>query len=80
MFIKRASVKECEADANANFLHQSVLDSGAQGMICVGSVPQDKIYELENVFSTSGGFFRSYDASSFSHSAALDLVTDLILR
>ncbi len=80
MFIKRASVKECEPDANANFLHQSVAESGAQGMVCVGSVPQDKVYELENAFSNSGGFFRYYDASTFSHSAALDLVTDLILR
>lgn len=80
MFVKRAAVKECDPDANPNFILQSVTEAGAQGLVCLGSVPQDKIYELENTFSSSGGFFRYYDSSTFSHSSALDLVTDLILR
>ncbi len=80
MFIKRAAVRECDPDINANFLHQSVADIGALGLICVGNIPQEKVYEMENAFSSSGGFFRHYDPSNFSHSAALDLVTDLILR
>lgn len=80
MFIKRAAVQEFEADANPNFVQQAVTDSGAQGLICVGSVPQDKVYELESLFGSSNGFFRHYESASFSHSAALDLVTDIILR
>jgi hypothetical protein len=80
MFIRRASVKECEPDVNPNYVVQTVTDAGAQGLICLGSVPQEKVYEIENAFGTSGGFFRYYDSSTFSHSAALDLVADLILR
>jgi len=80
MFIKRASVKECEPDVNPNYVVQTVADAGAQGLICLGSVPQEKVYEIENAFGTSGGFFRYYDSSTFSHSAALDLVAELILR
>ena len=80
MFIKRASVKECDPDVNPNYVVQTVTEVGAQGLICLGSVPQEKVYEIENAFGTSGGFFRYYDSSTFSHSAALDLVADLILR
>ena len=80
MFIKRAYVKECDVDSNANFVLQSVTDSGAAGLICLGAVPQEKVYEIENVFSSSGGFFRYYEAASFVHSTALDLVSDLIIR
>ncbi|MGD9642259.1 MAG: hypothetical protein AB7V08_05905 [Elusimicrobiales bacterium] len=80
MFIKRASVKECDPDMNPNYVLQTVTDAGAQGLVCLGSVPQEKVYEIENAFGTSGGFFRYYDSSTFSHSAALDLVADLILR
>ncbi|MDP2867028.1 MAG: hypothetical protein Q8O90_12365, partial [Elusimicrobiota bacterium] len=80
MFIKRAYVKDCDVDSNANFVHQSVTDSGAAGLICVGAVPQEKVYEIENAFASSGGFFRYYDSSTFTHSSALDLVADLILR
>lgn len=80
MFIKRASVKECDPDVNPNYVLQTVTDAGAQGLVCLGSVPQEKVYEIENAFGTSGAFFRYYDSSTFSHSAALDLVADLILR
>lgn len=80
MFIKRAYVKDCDVDSNANFILQSVTDSGAAGLICVGAVPQEKVYEIENAFSSTGGFFRYYDSSAFTHSSALDLVADLILR
>jgi len=80
MFIKRAYVKECDIDANPNVVHQSVADAGAAGLVCVGAVPQEKIYEIENAFASSGGFFRYYDPSAFTHSSALDLVADLIVR
>ncbi len=80
MFIRRAGVKECASDMNANYILQMASDAGAIGLVCVGAIPQEKIYEVENVFTSSGGFFRHYDSASFSHSAALDLVSDLILR
>ena len=80
MFIKRAYVKDCDIDSNANFVHQSVTDSGAAGLVCLGGVPQEKVYEIENVFASSGGFFRYYDSSTFTHSSALDLISDLIVR
>jgi len=80
MFIKRSSVRECEPDLNANVALQLVQDAGANGLLCVGNVPQEKIYELENTFSGAGVFFRHYDAAAFTHSSALDLVADLILR
>ena len=81
MFIKRASVMEFEPGMSAEPLQRSVAESGAQGLVCLGSIPQEKIYELDNVFTSSSvGFFRYYDSSTFSHSTALDLVTDLILR
>ncbi len=80
MFIKRVSVRECEPDVNANFVLQSVTDSGAHGLVCLGGVPQEKVYEIDSAFGQAGAFFRHYDSSTFSHSAALDLVIDLILR
>lgn len=80
MFIRRAGVRECSSDMNANYILQMASDAGAIGLVCVGAIPQEKIYEVENVFTSSGGFFRHYDSASFSHSAALDLVSDLILR
>lgn len=80
MFIKRVSVRECEPDVNANFVLQSVTDSGAHGLVCLGAVPQEKVYEIDSAFGQAGAFFRHYDSSAFSHSAALDLVIDLILR
>ncbi len=80
MFIKRAYVQVCDIDSNSNFVHQSVQDAGAVGLVCVGAIPPEKLYEIENVFSSSGGFFRHYDSSTFGHSSALDLVADLIVR
>ena len=80
MFIRRTGVRECSSDMNANYILQMASDAGAIGLVCVGAIPQEKIYEVENVFTSSGGFFRHFDSSSFSHSAALDLVSDLILR
>ena len=80
MFIRRAGVRECSSDMNSNYILQMSSEAGAVGLVCVGAIPQEKIYEVENVFTSSGGFFRHYDSASFSHSAALDLVSDLILR
>jgi hypothetical protein len=80
MFVKRSAVKEFDLGINSNVLLQLVQDTGANGLVCLGNVPQEKVYEMENVFSGASGFFRHYDSSSFTHTAALDLVSDLILR
>jgi hypothetical protein len=80
MFIKRAGVKAFEPGTNANFLVQTVSDSGAKGLICVGGIPQDKIYEVENAFSSSGVYFKHLDSANFSHSEVLDLLLEMILR
>jgi hypothetical protein len=80
MFVKRAYVRECEHDTNANYILQTAADAGAQAIVCSGSVPQDKLFELENACASSGVMFKHYDQASFGHSAALDLVMELILR
>jgi len=80
MFIKRAAVKVFDPDMNANFVLQTTTDSGAVGLVCAGGIPQEKVYEIENIFSSSGLYFRHFDSESFSHSAVLDLILEVILR
>ncbi|HAH31136.1 MAG TPA: hypothetical protein DCL44_02360 [Elusimicrobia bacterium] len=80
MFVRRAFVKVLEQDINPNFVLQSVSDSKAAGLVCAGNIPQEKISELENVFSPSGILFRHLNAENFTHSSALDLVVELIMR
>jgi hypothetical protein len=80
MFINRAFVQACEPGNSGNVLMQKVTDAGAVGLICVGNIHQDTIYEVENVFAAGGMFFRHLPRESLSHSAALDLVTEFILK
>ena len=80
MFIKRAGVNLFDPDMNSNFVLQTVTDSGAAGLVCVGGIPQEKVYEIENVFNSSPLYFRHVDADSFSHSTVLNLVLDMIVR
>ena len=80
MFLRRAFVKVFELKTSPNFVFQTVSDAKAAGLIFAGTLSQDKVSELESVFSSSGGLFRHLSADSFSHSSALDLVSELILR
>jgi len=80
MFVRRAFVKVFELNTNPNFMFQAVSDAKAAGLIFAGTLPQDKVYELESVFSSSGSLFRHLTADSLNHSSALDLVSELILR
>jgi hypothetical protein len=80
MFVKRAYVKECAPDMNANYALQAASSSGAQALVCLGTVPPEKLFELESACSSSGFLFRHYDQAAFSHSSALDLVMEMILR
>ena len=80
MFVRRAFVRVFELNTNPNFMFQAVADAKADGLILTGTLPQDKVYELESVFSSSGGLFRRLTEDTFNHSSALDLVSELILR
>ncbi len=80
MYIKRAGVNIFDPEMNVNFILQTVTDSGAAGLVCVGGIPQEKVYEIENVFSSAGIYFRHFDSDSFSHGAVLDLVLEMIIR
>ena len=80
MFIKRGFVMVCTPGVSGNVYMQKVADAGAAGLICVGNVPQENIYEVENVFTSGGVFFRHFPREAFSHSSVLDLVAELMLK
>ena len=80
MFIKRGFVLVCAPGVSGNVYMQKVADAGAAGLICMGNIPQENIYEMENVFTAGGVFFRHLPRAAFTHSAALDIVTELILK
>ncbi|MEI7481454.1 MAG: hypothetical protein WCK75_03810 [Elusimicrobiota bacterium] len=80
MFIKRGFVMVCAPGVSGNVYMQKVADAGAAGLICMGNIPQENIYEMENVFTAGGVFFKHFPRAAFTHSAALDLVTEFILR
>jgi hypothetical protein len=80
MFIKRAFVKPCGDDMRGAMAQQMVSDAGAAGLICVGSVSQEALYDIENAFGSSGSFFRHFSQDSFGLTSALDSVLDLILK
>ncbi len=80
MFIKRGFVLVCAPGVSGNVYMQKVADAGAAGLICIGNIPQENIYEMENVFTAGGVFFRHFPREAFTHSVALDLVTELILK
>jgi hypothetical protein len=80
MFIKRAFVKPCSDDMRGAMAQQMVSDAGAAGLICVGSVSQEALYDIENAFGSSGAFFRHFSQDSFGLTSALDSVLDLILK
>lgn len=80
MFVQRAFVQICEPGTNGNVILQKVTDAKALGVVLLGEVPQDNVYEIENAVTAGGSFFRHLNREAFSHSAVLDLVTELILK
>ncbi len=80
MFIKRGFVLVCAPGALGTVFMQKVTDAGAAGLICVGNIPPETVCEMENVFNAGGMFFRHFSREAFNHSAALDLVTEFILK
>ncbi|MFA6433403.1 MAG: hypothetical protein WCW52_01775 [Elusimicrobiales bacterium] len=80
MFLKRGFVLACTPGVGGSVYLQKVADAGAVGLILAGDVPQENVYEIENVFTAGGVFFRHFPRGSFNHAAALDLVTEFILK
>jgi hypothetical protein len=80
MFIKRGFVQIFTPGLGGTVYMQKVADSGSVGLISVGNVPQENVYEVENVFTAGGVFFRHFPREALTHSAALDLVTEFILK
>ena len=73
-------VDVCGTGINGNVVLQKVADAKALGLLCLGSVPQETVYEVENVFTAAGVFFKHYTRETFNHSVALDLVMEFILK
>ncbi len=80
MFIKRAFVKTFNPEINGNSYLQKVSEAGAMGLICLGNIPKDSVYDLENIFNAGAAFFRHFSREAFTHSAVLDLVSELMLK
>ncbi len=80
MFIKRAFIKPCGDDMRGAMAQQMVSEAGASGLICVGAVAQEVLYDIENAFGSSGSFFRHFSQDGFGMTSALDSVLDLILK
>jgi len=80
MFIARSFVDVCEPGTNGNVVMQKVVDAKAAGLVCLGGVAQESVYEMENVFTAAGAFFRHLTRENYSRSAALDLVMEFILK
>lgn len=80
MFIKRAFVRPCGDDMRGAMAQQMVSEAGASGLICVGAVAQEALYDIENAFGSSGSFFRHFSRDGFGMTSALDSVLDLILK
>jgi hypothetical protein len=80
MFVKRAFVGVCSSGHNGNVVMQKVTDANALGLVCLGNIPQEAVYEMENVFTAAGTFFRHMPREQFNRSAVLDLVMEFILK
>jgi hypothetical protein len=80
MFINRAFVQICDPGMNGAVVMQKITDAKALGVVVLGEIPQENVYEIENAITAGGSFFRHLNRDGFSHSAVLDLVTELILK
>ena len=79
MFVKRPVVKVCEPHMRGDSAQTLVSENEAMGIICVGDMPSEMIYDIENVFSTNKSYFQHINKESFNHELIVDLVADLIL-
>ena len=79
MFIKRPVVKVCDPEMKGEYAMQLVNEHEALGLICVGDVPQDTVYEIQNAFNTKENLFRHITKENFNYALTVDIVADLIL-
>ncbi|MDA3823839.1 MAG: hypothetical protein PF450_14680, partial [Bacteroidales bacterium] len=79
MFIKRPVVKVCEPHVRGDSAQELIAEHSALGLICVGDMPSEIIYDIENVFNTKKMFFKHVNKESFNHELIVDIVADLIL-
>ncbi|MCK5356860.1 MAG: hypothetical protein KAJ48_00560, partial [Elusimicrobiales bacterium] len=79
MFVKRPVVKVCEPHMRGDSAQALVSENEALGIICVGDMPSEMIYDIENVFSTNKIYFQHINKEIFNYELVVDLVADLIL-
>ncbi|MBU2529661.1 MAG: hypothetical protein KKD35_01375, partial [Elusimicrobia bacterium] len=79
MFIKRPVVQICGSDLRGASAQALVTEHGALGIICVGEMPSEMIYDIENVFANNKMVFKNITNENFSHELIVDIITDLIL-
>ncbi len=79
MFVKRAKVLVIGSGMEGNYAEALVKDNNALGLICIGSVPSEVVYEIENVFNTSKIFFKHISAQNYSYDYLIDIICELIL-
>jgi hypothetical protein len=79
MFIKRPLVKACEPHLRGDSAQALVTENGAIGLICIGDLPSEMIYDIENVFNSNKMFLQHINKEKFSHELIVDIVADLIL-
>ena len=80
MFIKRGFVQAFNPEVNGNAYLQKVSEAGAMGLICLGNIPKDCVYDMENIFNAGVTFFRHFSREAFTRSAVLDLISELMLK
>ena len=80
MFVRRPLVRMYDNGESPDYTLQTVQDAGAVGMLFCGIMPPEKLYEMENIFGSADILFRVLTDSMFTHSAALDIVSELITR
>ncbi len=79
MFIKRPVVKVCEPHLRGDSAQALVVENGAMGLVCIGDLPSEMIYDIENVFNIKTMFLRHIEKEKFSRELIVDMVVDLIL-
>ena len=79
MFIKRPVVKVCEPEIKGDSAQTLVAEHNALGLICVGEMPHEMIYDIENVLNTNKIYLQHINKEKCNYELIVDIVADLIL-
>ncbi|MBI4656522.1 MAG: hypothetical protein HY746_07240 [Elusimicrobia bacterium] len=79
MFVKRSFVRVFEPDMKGSYLLELASQSACSGVVCVGNIPHENVYDIENSFNSSNLFFRHISYDNFTHPVMVDMIADLIL-